>query len=141
MSDKLLLLDTHVWLWLASGQKDGLKPRAISAIEAAAEQTLLRVSIISIWEIALLAAKGRIVLPLSVSDWITLALQRSEIRLLTLERPALVIDSCSLPGDFHADPADRLLVATARSENAILVTRDQKILDYGKSGHVQVMAV
>ncbi len=139
MSEALLLLDTHVWLWLAAGQKGSMKPRTIAALEHAARVGSLRVSIVSVWEIALLCDKGRIVLPLSVSGWITQALKPPEIHLLTLDRPAVVIDSCNLPGDFHADAADRLLVATARAENAVLVTRDDKILAYGKAGHVRVM--
>jgi len=60
--------------------------------------------------------------------------------LIGLDQPRTVIDSCRLPGVFHADPADRLLVATARSANAVLVTRDRKILDYAAEGHVRVLA-
>ena len=141
MSEATLLLDTHVWLWLALGQQGTLAPQAVRAIDAAAERRALAVSIISIWEIALLEARQRIALPLPVGEWIARALEPAPIRLLALDRPAAVIDSCCLPGNFHADPADRLLVATARAENAILATRDRKILDYGKAGHVRVMKV
>ena len=141
MSEATLLLDTHVWLWLALGQKGTLTPQAIRAIDEAAKRRALAVSIISIWEIALLEARQRIALPLPVGEWITRALEPAAIRLLALDRPATVVYSCRLPGDFHADPADRLLVATARAENAVLVTRDRKILDYSRAGHVRVMAV
>jgi len=58
-----------------------------------------------------------------------------------MAQPAMAIDACTLPGDFHADPADRILVATARAENATLVTRDEKILAYAQAGHVRVLAV
>ena len=51
-----------------------------------------------------------------------------------------MIDSCQLPGDSHADPADRFLIATAREMNLTLVTGDKKILAYGKAGGVQVLA-
>ena len=52
-----------------------------------------------------------------------------------------MIDSCQLPREFHADPADRLLVATARRKNAVLVTQDENILEQGAAGHVRVLAV
>ena len=74
-------------------------------------------------------------LPMSVNEWVERALDRPEIRLIGLEHARTVIDSCRLPGDFHPDPADRLLVATARRENAVFVTQDRKILDYGAGGH------
>lgn len=141
MSEATLLLDTHVWLWLALGQQGTLAPQAVRAIDAAAERRALAVSIISIWEIALLEARQRIALPLPVGEWIARALEPAAIRLLAPDRPAAVIDSCCLPGNFQADPADRLLVATARAENAVFATRDRKILDYGKAGHVRVMKV
>lgn len=141
MSGATLLLDTHVWLWLALGQQGTLAPQAVRAIDAAAERRALAVSIISVWEIALLEARQRIALPLPAGEWIARALEPAAIRLLALDRPATVVDSCRLPGNFHADPADRLLVATARAESAVLVTRDRKILDYGTAGHVRVMRV
>lgn len=141
MSQPLLLLDTHVWIWLALGQTGTLAPKAIRAIDEAAARHALRVSIISVWEIALLEAKRRIVLPLPVGEWIADALDVPDIQLLALDRPAIAIESCRLPGALHADPADRLLVATARAENAVLATRDQKILDYAKAGHVRAMKV
>jgi prevent-host-death family protein len=77
---------------------------------------------------------------IAVSEWVERALDRPDIRLIGLEHAITVIDSCRLPGDFHPDPADRLLMATARRENAVLVTHDRKILDYGSAGHVRVMA-
>ena len=141
MSEPILLLDTHVWLWLALGQKGTLSPRAIREIDEAAKRAALRVSIISVWEIAQLESRRRIALPLSLNDWMAGALNCPGIRLLALENPVTIMDSCRLPGDFHADPADCFLVATARAENAVLVTRDKKILDYGKAGHVRVMKV
>lgn len=98
------------------------------------------VSNFCIGEVALLESKKRLRLPMSVHEWVERALDRPDIRLIGLEHPRTVIDSCRLPGDFHPDPADRLLVATARRENAVLVTQDMKILDYGASGHVRVMA-
>ncbi len=134
-----LLLDTHVWLWLAFGASEKIKASTRKALEQASPADPLLISIISVWEVALLEAKQRLSLPMTVEAWIERSLDRPDIRLIGLERTRTVIDSCHLPGDFHADPADRLLVATARQENAVLVTHDQKILDYGAAGHVKVL--
>jgi PIN domain nuclease of toxin-antitoxin system len=140
MNTKRLMLDTHVWLWLAFGTPEKLRPETRRSLEHASVSSPLLVSIISVWEIALLESKKRLRLPMSVHEWVDRALDRPDIRLIGLEHARTVIDSCRLPGDFHADPADRLLVATARRENAVLVTHDKKILDYGASGHVRVLA-
>ena len=140
MTTGRLLLDTHVWLWLAFGTPEKLRPGTRKALEQAGASNPLLVSIISVWEVALLESKKRLRLPMSVNEWVERALDRPEIRLIGLERARTVIDSCRLPGDFHPDPADRLLVATAQRENAVFVTRDRKILEYGGSGHVRVMA-
>ncbi|MHB8745045.1 MAG: type II toxin-antitoxin system VapC family toxin [Gammaproteobacteria bacterium] len=134
-----LLLDTHVWLWLAFGTPEKIKASTRRALEKASADEPLLISIISVWEVALLAAKRRVSLPMSVETWVERALDRSDIRLIDLKHPRIVIDSCHLPGNFHSDPADRLLVATARSENAVLVTHDKKILGYGAAGHVKVL--
>ena len=134
-----LLLDTHVWLWLAFGTPEKIKPSTRRTLEKASTDEPLLISIISVWEVALLEAKQRVSLPMSVEAWVARALNRPDIRLIGLTHPRIVIDSCHLPGDFHPDPADRLLVATARSENAMLVTHDKKILDYGAAGHVKVL--
>ena len=140
MNTGRLLLDTHVWLWLASGTPEKLNPATRKALEQASVSSPLLVSIISVWEVALLESKKRLRLPMPVNEWVERALDRPDIRLIGLEHVKTVIDSCRLPGDFHPDPADRLLVATARSENAVLVTHDRKILDYGTTGHVRVLA-
>ncbi|MSP97199.1 MAG: type II toxin-antitoxin system VapC family toxin [Betaproteobacteria bacterium] len=140
MNTGRLILDTHVWLWLAFGTPEKLKPDARKALERASVSSPLLVSIISVWEIALLESKQRLRLPMSVNAWVARALDRPDIRLIGLEHVTTVIDSCRLPGGFHSDPADRLLVATARRESAVLVTHDRKILDYGSTGHVRVLA-
>jgi len=134
-----LLLDTHVWLWLAFGVPAKIKVSTRHILEQASTDEPLLLSIISVWEVALLEANRRLSLPMTVEAWVERALDRPDIRLIGLDHPQIVIDSCHLPGDFHLDPVDRLLVATARSENAVLVTHDQKILDYGAAGHVKVL--
>ncbi len=132
------LLDTHVWFWLVRGREGRLAARTAARLEQTARGAPLGVSVISIWEIALLASKGRIGLGMPVHEWVETALNRPGFVLVGLE-PEIAIESCVLPGDFHADPADRFLVATARLKNAVIVTRDKRILKYGKQGHVKVM--
>ena len=133
------LLDTHVWFWLVRGREGRLAARTAGKLEQTALGAPLGVSVISIWEIALLASIGRIGLGMPVHEWVELALDRPGFMLVDLE-PAAAVESCNLPAGFHADPADRFLVATARLKNAIIVTRDKRILKYGKQGHVKVMA-
>ena len=90
------------------------------------------------WEIALLASKARIGLGMPVRDWIHAALERPGFTVTALD-PDIAPESCALPGDFHADPADRFLVATARLKHAVFVTRDRRILKYGSQGHLKVL--
>ena len=139
-AESSLLLDTHIWLWLACGVKGKIRPAALRTIEQAGQRRTLFVSIISVWEIALLKSKQRIALPMPTQKWIAHALDNPEIKLIGLDEPDIVLDSCHLPEKFHADPADRFLIATARARNATLVTADQRILDYSKLGHVKALA-
>jgi PIN domain nuclease of toxin-antitoxin system len=136
-----LLLDTHVWLWLSLGIVKRIQPAAREILEETGRSSGLMVSIVSIWELALLVARGTIVLPLPLADWVDLALSRPEIRLVGLTRPNAVIDSVNLPGEIHADPADRFLIATARNRRATLATHDDRIIAYGRSGHVKVLEI
>ncbi len=128
-----LLLDTHVWVWLAFGTPGMFRPDTRKRLEAADPAHPLHVSIISTWEVAQLAARP-------TKAWVAQALAHPSLALLTLDDLAVVVESNELPGDFHADPADRLLVATARIGGYTLVTSDRQILDYGKAGYVNVLA-
>jgi len=132
------LLDTHIWFWLVRGGEARLAPKTAATLEKAALRAPLGVSVISAWEIALLASKGRISLGMPVKAWIESALDRPGFVLEGLDA-VIAIESCALPGAFHADPADRFLAATARLTSSIHVTRDPRIL-YGKRGHLKVMA-
>lgn len=138
--DGPLLLDTHIWVWLSFGTPDVFKPAVRERLEAADRTRPLHVSIISAWEVAMLAARGRLNLAMPTKIWLERALSHPALRQLPLDDPAVVADSNELPGEFHADPADRLLVATARIGGYTLVTRDRGILEYGKAGHVNVLA-
>ena len=137
--ERVLLLDTHVWLWLMS-REGNMKPSAIRVVEEAAHFGLVGVSAISVWEVAMLEAKGRIRLSKDCLSWVNEALRAPGLGLIPLT-PEIAVDSSRLPGVFHGDPADRILVATARRQGAILLTRDEKILSYGKAKHLSVMAV
>ncbi len=137
--ERALLLDTHVWIWLLSDEGE-MKLSAVRALEEAARRGLVRVSAISVWEVAMLEAKGRIRLAKECLAWVDEALRAPGIALVPLT-PEIAVESSRLPGGFHGDPADRILVATARRLGATLVTRDERILAYGKAKHLNVMAV
>jgi len=139
-SDKPLLLDTHVWIWLSFGTRGAFTPHMQQRLNAGDRSRPLHISFISTWEVAMLSAKGRLNLAMPAQAWIERSLAHPAMRLVPLDDPAIAVESNELPGDFHADPADRLLVATARVDGYVLVTRDQKILDYGNAGHVNVLA-
>lgn len=132
-----MIADTHVLVWLLEGdQRLGQKARQV--LEQAAQKEFVCVSAITPWEIALLVDKGRLALGRDVGDWINAALALPGISLIPLE-PAIALGSVRLPGSFHADPADRMIVATARFLGTPLVTADRAILDYGANGHVAVV--
>ena len=130
----LLLLDTHVWLWLVAGSADLSTEARLTMDEAAAAGTL-RIAAISLCEVALLASRGRIVLGKSIGLWLDEALADPGPTIDPLS-PHIAAESYALPDVFHRDPADRLIIATARVANAILMTRDHRILDYAARGHL-----
>ncbi|MCA1789814.1 MAG: type II toxin-antitoxin system VapC family toxin [Thioalkalivibrio sp.] len=136
--EALTLLDTHVWIWLVEGDRTALSAPAIEAIESAARRGAVRVSAISVWEAAMLEAKGRITLSRPLDDWIHAALHAPGIRLLPMA-PEIAIESTRLPGAPHGDPADRILMASARHLGGQLATCDRGILDYAASGHLKVL--
>lgn len=134
-----LLLDTHIWIWLSFGTPGVFSPDMLKLLDRSKRSNPLHVSFISAWEVAMLSVKGRLNLDMSTQAWIEQSLSHPALRLLALNDPVVAVECNELPGAFHADPADRLLVATARVGGYTLVTRDQKILDYGKAGYVKVL--
>ncbi len=136
----LLLLDTHVWLWFALGDVSRLGSSVRKEVEAAAHGGKLAVSAISVWEIGMLEAKGRITLGLPCEKWVEAALALTGLRLIGLE-PEIAVASSRLPGEMHGDPADRILAATARARDAVLATADERLVEYGKAGFMRVMDV
>lgn len=133
----LLLLDTHTLIWSVE-ERPRLGSGAKRAINIAARLTRVMVSAISPWEVALLVSKGRLNLSTDVMVWVREALSKSGVRLVPLE-PEIAVASTRLPFEIHPDPADRILVATARNLGATLVTADRALLDLAKRGHFRAM--
>ncbi len=134
---RLLLLDTHVLIWLMGGEPR-LGTAARAAVREAGAQQALRVSAITPWEVALLASKNRIQLHWDVMDWVQDALSTPGMSLVPLE-PEIAVASTRLPFEMHGDPAYRILVATARRLGAALVTADEALLGLAAGGHLRVM--
>lgn len=133
----LVLLDTHVWVWLLNGDpRVGRKARTAIERSLSAEAVLL--SAISPWEVAMLVGKGRLTLDRDVGEWVQMATTLPGVRLEPIA-PDIAVASTRLPGNLHADPADRLIVATARHLGAVLLTNDGLLLDYGAAGHVKTI--
>ena len=133
----MIVLDTHVLIWAVNGDSR-LGTDARAAIEETGRAGGVGVSAITPWEIALLAERNRLRLAREVGAWIDMALALPGITLVPVE-PAIAIDSVRLPGAFHADPADRFIVATARHREAPLLTADRAILSYAAGGHVRAL--
>ena len=131
-----LVLDTHIWIWLMEGVSGELSAATIRLIDEAATNSALAVSAISVWEVAMLDQRGRVTLSRSIDEWIRMALTAPGIRLVDLS-PEIALESARLPGEPHGDPADRILVATARVLGGTLITRDKQILRYAVAGHVR----
>lgn len=134
----LVLLDTHIWVWYVEGDRARFSPRIEPVIEAAVERGDVLVSAISVWEVAQLDALRRLELTLEVRTWVARALAFPGVRLKGIS-PAIAIESTRLPGAPHRDPADRMLIATARLTGASLVTCDTRVLAYAAHGHVGVI--
>lgn len=129
----MIVLDTHIWVWLVHGNP---------ALTGAKQERLVRhetdglgLSVISCWEVAKLVEKGRIILPCATDQWLNQALAYPGMRLLPLT-PEIALESTRLPPPFHHDPADQMIVATARLLGCPLATDDRKILGYP---HVQLV--
>lgn len=123
----MILLDTHIWFWWV--RADPLLSSAHAQYITANQANGLGVSVVSVWELAMLEKKGRVSVDRPLPDWVRLALAYPHVQLLDLT-PDIAIESVHLPGTFHKDPADRFLVATARILNIPIVTQDRKILAY-----------
>lgn len=133
----LIVIDTHVWIWFVLGDLK-LSKKSRSLIEEAANKGTLHLSCISLWEVAMLESKGRIVFSKECHTWLNEASSIPGLNIVQISTD-IAFDSSRLPLEFHGDPADRIIVATARSINATLLTKDSRILDYGKTRHIKCL--
>jgi PIN domain nuclease of toxin-antitoxin system len=123
----MILLDTHAWFFWTNDSLDMLSKNALQKIE---KSQTLAISIISCWEIAMLVAKERIKLSIDIQLWIDQALKYPGINLLAID-PEIAVMSTRLPGQFHGDPADRILMATCLKYQIPIISKDQKIQNWG----------
>lgn len=123
----MIVLDTHIWVWWAHGDEKITSTQA--DIIKVNETDLIGVSAISVWEIAKLVEYNRLELPCPLQEWFYEALSYPGVRLIELT-PEIAIESTKLPGEFHRDSADQIIVATARFYDSSLITSDSKILKY-----------
>ena len=123
----MIVLDTHIWVWWVHGD-ERLTPTQLEVIRDN-EAGAIGVSAISLWEIAKLVENGRLELPVPLEKWFTQALNYPGVQLIELT-PTIAAESTRLPGEFHRDPADQIIVATARIMKCKLVTSDERILNY-----------
>ena len=135
-----ILVDTHIFVWLLSGSEE-LSANARHEIESCTKnEGQVLISAISIWEIGMLSQKGRITLKKPTLQWVKEALSAPYVCLAPLS-PEIAIESCQLPGDFHGDPADRMIAATSRVLNVPLLTKDARIQEYAKGGYLECIAL
>lgn len=133
-----LLLDTCAIIWIAN--RAPISPEAREAMGAAWQAGIgVSVSPISAWELGLLMAKGRLPATKSAAAIFGDVLATAGIKVEALT-PSVLIDASFLPGTLHKDPADRILITTARTLDLTLVTRDEAVLSYARQGHLRTLA-
>ncbi|MBL8466870.1 type II toxin-antitoxin system VapC family toxin [Methyloversatilis discipulorum] len=131
----MIVLDTHALLWWANGERAQLSAAAASAIDAEMDGGQILVSSMSAWELAMLVERGRVALSMDVASWLDTLSRIDAVQMVPVDSE-IAVKSVQLPGDFHKDPADRIIVATARKFAAPLVSADEKIRSYP---HVRVI--
>ena len=135
-----LLIDTCALIWLAANAQETHLGPVERALDQASEQGLpICLSPISGWEVGMLAAKGRLPLTMPPQLWLDRIMVQAGMTWADMPIDVLVASS-TMPGTPHGDPADRIIVATAREYGLRIVTRDAKILDYAARGHVLALA-
>jgi PIN domain nuclease of toxin-antitoxin system len=132
----VILIDTHVLIWAVQSDPR-LGRQAGKAVNEAADAGDLHLSAITPWEVALLAQKGRVSFSKDVGVWLEDALSFPGLQLTQL-LPSIAVDSTRLPGAPPKDPADRIIIASARHLGVPLLTADRAILRYGAAGNVAV---
>ncbi len=132
-----ITLDTHIIIWYAEGIN--LTEKQVSIIDKARDRNALFISSISIWEISMLFNKGKAVFSMSLNELIDKILSIPGLNLIDLSIPIL-LESTSLPNYEHRDPADRLIIASSRSNGSYLMTVDKKIINYGDKGYLKIVS-
>jgi PIN domain nuclease of toxin-antitoxin system len=126
------LLDTHAWVWWLTGDRR-LSRRARSLMTTRSAEQDLWISLISVWEVGKKVEKKHLVLDRPLSQWLDEGVSQEGLGVWEMTR-SILVQSCELPQPFHGDPADQILVATARHHGAVIVTKDDRIRRYA---HVQ----
>lgn len=130
-----LLLDTHILLWYVEGIN--LPAASVESIELFRKADNLYLSAISIWEVAMLTGKGKIIFSVALKEWVDKVLSIPGLNIIDLSVPIL-LESCGLPNYPHKDPADRLIMASSRIVGCRLMTLDEKIIEYGERGYLKI---
>jgi PIN domain nuclease of toxin-antitoxin system len=125
----VIVLDTHTLIWWLSPEPSKLSRRASEIIEQKLLEGEVVASAISAWEIAMLVTKGKLELSVDIMAWLEAAAEVDGFRFVPVDT-VVAVKSQILPGNFHPDPADRIIVALAREYGAPLVTADGKITEY-----------
>lgn len=125
----MIAVDTHVLVWLATGARQMISKKAMKRITEELDRGEIWVSAISAWEIAMLVERERLILSVDVESWLGKVNEIDAIRFQPVSNK-IAIESVRLPGEFHKDPADRIIVATARTMGLALITADEKIQAY-----------
>jgi PIN domain nuclease of toxin-antitoxin system len=124
----MIVLDTHAWIWWA-GNPAFLSTTAQHIIDEAVMERNIYISSISAWEVAMLVSRGRLELTMSAADWVAASEALPFLEFVPVSN-SIALKSVELPGALHNDPADRIIIATAVSLGAVLVTKDEKIRNY-----------
>lgn len=124
----MIVLDTHVLVWWVNADP-ALSKKAKLTIEKEMQGGEIVISSISAWEIAMLVKHGRLILSMDVDSWLSTVAEIEAVRFLPVD-VEISVKSVELPGEFHKDPVDRMIVATARKLAVPLVTKDEKIRAY-----------
>lgn len=124
----MIVLDTHAWIWFTS-KPEALSKKAQKAVDAAVKEKNVLISSISVWEVALLVKNKRLKLSMDVTDWISKSENLPFIQFVPVSN-SIAVKSVNLPQPHPPDPADRIIIATALSTGASLVTKDKKISAY-----------
>ena len=124
----MIVLDTHTLVWWVNGD-DSLSRKAKTLINKEMKEGEIVISAISAWEIAMLVTREKLVLSMDVETWLKTVANIEALHFHPVDIE-IAAKSVALPGEFHKDPADRMIVATARKFAAPLITKDEKIRAY-----------